>query len=215
MNTSLTLLYSRYGAVVIGFITALMILISIELAQNILLISAAIILVTTAVYLAKKTAHHFHVDHHHVGDSTIDAVAPIVLFLANILHPAVDGFSLFQTFTRSGVLAASIIGGGIVVHEILRQSALIAVFKNVGIKWYWILSTATIGIFCGIGIGIVESTVIENYEYIADLATVFAYSFVIAEYYYHNPGVIMQKRSLWAFVGILSALLLHFFLSGH
>jgi len=216
MKTSLTVIYNRYSAVVIGFIATLGISIGWELRDNPMLFAGGVALIFLAIYLAKKTAHHFHGHHHHAADSAIDIVAPTVLFLANILHPAVDGFSFFQTLSHGGVVSAVIVGVGIILHEILRQSALITAFRPMGIRWYFVLITAVMGIGLGIGLGVVESAFIEKYEYIADLATIFAYSFVIAEYYYHNHGQVAAKRSWWVLVGGIAAVLLqHFMMGGH
>ncbi|MBY0328779.1 hypothetical protein K2Q02_01660, partial [Patescibacteria group bacterium] len=142
MKTSLTVIYSRYSAVVIGFIAILGLSIGWELRENPVLFLGGVVLVLLAIYLAKKTAQHFHGNHHHVADSAIDIVAPTVLFLANILHPAVDGFSFFQTLTHAGLVSAIVVGIGVVLHEILRQSALITAFRPMGIRWYFVLITA-------------------------------------------------------------------------
>jgi len=205
--------YTHYSAVVIGFIGVLGIHILWELHEAPLLMCGGLVLALVAIYLAKKTAQHFHGHHHHAADSAIDIVAPTVLFLANILHPAVDGFSFYQTLQGSGVVAASIVGVGIILHEILRQSALVSAFRPMGIRWYVVLITAVIGIASGIGLGVAESAVIEKYEYIADLATIFAYSFVIAEFYYHKHSHTMSKKSWWIVVGGLIALVIQYYMS--
>ena len=204
-----------FKTVVVGFITGLLLLILWELRESVPLFFLAIVLMGFAWYLNKKIAHHFHGHHHRAGDSAIDAVAPTVLILANILHPAVDGFSFYQTLAHNGVAAAAVVGGGIVVHEILRQSALIVAFRFVGIRWYTIVITAVLGIAGGIGLGIFESGVVERYEAIADLATIFAYAFVISEYSLHGTPLSKGKRALWLLVGSMGAFILHFFLSTH
>ena len=215
MKTTLTVFYDRYSAIVIGFIGTLGLYIAWEIRTEPWLLVTAVVLILLALYLAKKTAQHFHGHHHHAADSAIDIVAPIVLLLANILHPAVDGFSFFQTLTNDGVIPAAIIGVGIVLHEILRQSALVTAFRPLGVRWYFVLVTALIGIASGIGLGIAESALVEKYEYIADLATIFAYSFVIAEFYFHNHGTALQRRSWWILVGGVGALLLQHYMSAH
>ena len=216
MKKTINHFYTHYSALVIGFIGVLGLHVLWELHEEPLLILLGIAFVALAIYLAKKTAQHFHGHHHHAADSAIDIVAPAVLFLANILHPAVDGFSFYQTLQGSGVVAASIVGAGIVLHEILRQSALVTAFRPMGIRWYVVLVTAVIGIASGIGLGIAESAVVEKYEYIADLATIFAYSFVIAEFYYHKHEHSITKRSWWIVVGGIIALVIQYYMSaGH
>ncbi|HEY0980438.1 MAG TPA: hypothetical protein VGE18_03465 [Candidatus Paceibacterota bacterium] len=214
MKASSTL-FATFRSLVVGFVAGLLLLIVWELRENATLLLFAVTLMGLAWYLNTKIAHHFHGHHHHSGDSALDAVTPAVLILANILHPAVDGFSFYQTLSNNGAAAALVVGGGIVVHEILRQSALIVAFRFVGIRWHTIVVTALLGITGGIGLGILESTVVEKYESIADLATIFAYAFVISEYSIHQHKTSKGKQVAFLLAGAIIAGVLHFFLSAH
>lgn len=208
-------LITGFRTIIVGFIAGLLLLILWELRENTLLLLLAVALMGCAWYLNIKITHHFHGHHHRAGDSALDAVTPAVLILANILHPAVDGFSFYQILTHSGVAAGVLVGGGIVVHEVLRQSALIAAFRYVGIRWYTIVITALLGIAGGIGLGVFESGLVEKYESVADLATIFAYAFVISEYYLHTSERAKGKQIAWFTIGLTVAVILHFFLSIH
>lgn len=202
--------HSSIRTILVGFIGGLTLLILWELRDNgwILLASAGLII--GAWFLNKKIAHHFHGHHHHAGDSAIDVVAPTVLILANVLHPAVDSFTFYQAIVYSGLPAAIVIGSGIVLHEILRQSALITAFRFVGMRWYVVVTTALIGLAGGIGLGILESGIVARYEAVADLATIFAYAFVISEYTLHSKPRAQQKLLVWLLIGFGIALLLHY-----
>ena len=88
-------------------------------------------------------------------------------------------------------MAGSIFGLGIIFHEVVRQSVLVTVFKNMGIRWYWVVSTAVLGIALGVATGFLSSNFLEQYEWIIDLTTLFAYSFIVSErrvhFYTLNP----------------------------
>ncbi len=181
------------GAFITGFLFSLIFFVFKEISSNPIHILLGIALVFLSIFLAKKTAHHFHGEHTHVGDSTFDIVAILILFLVNIFHPAVDGFSFYETFIREGFLAGLLLAAGIILHEIVRQSVLITVFKNMSIKWYFVVLTAMLGISAGILVGAFSGHFLENYEWVIDLGTVFAYSFIVAEFYY--SGHFVSKKS--------------------
>lgn len=204
---------NRFRTILVGFIGGLMILILWELRELPLLLVASMVCILGAWYLNKKIAHHFHGHHHHAGDSAIDIVAPTVLILANVLHPAVDGFTVYQTFIQSGTAAGVVVGSGVALHEILRQSALIAAFRFVGIRWYVVVITAVVGMGGGILLGVLQSGLVDRYEVIADLATIFAYAFVISEYSIHEKQGVPERRWVGIAAGILLALALHFFMA--
>lgn len=212
---TLTSFYNQYSSLVVGFLGAMLTLAAIRFFYSPLLFAATMGVGIFAVYLAKKVSKHFHHDHHHGLDSAIDMVAPAVLLIANFLHPAVDGFSLFHAFEHEGVLGAIIVGVGILLHEILRQSAMVTVFRPLGIKRFVVIGTALAGILLGVGLGALEVSFLERYEFVADFAMVFAYSFIIAEYYYHNHAVVSKKQKWWGVLGIAIALSLHFFVGHH
>ncbi len=147
-------------------------------------IGVAIAAIAIGVLLSKLTARHFDHGHNHVGDSAIDAVPIVVLLFANIAHPAIDGFSAVETFAVGGVLAGVLYTISIIFHEIIRQSAFVAALKPLYIDWKWVTGTALLGIILGVMAAFAGSSFFERYEFIADIATVFSYSFVIAEFYF-------------------------------
>ena len=106
MKVSVSRVSHRFNNLLIGFLGMFTLVIIREFIDAPVFLFAAAVLIVVAVYLAKKTVEHFHGHHHKMADSAIDAIAPAVLLLANIAHPAVDGFSLFQTFSNSGFAAA-------------------------------------------------------------------------------------------------------------
>lgn len=185
----------QFRAAIIGFLLVFIALMLRELAQSPLLLVGAAAAVLLAVGLAKKTAHHFHGHHTHTGDSPLDAVAIAVLFAANILHPAVDGFSTFETFEIGGAAAGVLFAGSVVLHEIFRQSALIAAFSTMQVRWGWVVGTALAGIGLGVGTGFLGSEVFHEHERIIDLVTLFAYAFIIAEF--HFSGHQNYKKQSW------------------
>lgn len=207
--------FITFRTLIVGFIAGLLLLILWELRENTPLLLLATGLMVTAWYLNIKIANHFHGHHHRAGDSGLDAITPAVLILANILHPAVDGFSFYQILTHSGIVAGALVGSGIIVHEVLRQFALITAFRHVGIQWHTIVITALFGIGGGIVLGIFQSGIVEKYEAIADMATIFAYAFVISEYHLHESEAPKKGVRIAGFLaGVIVAGTLHFFLSG-
>lgn len=168
-----------------------------------------------AVFLARKTAHHFHGGHTHAGDSPLDVVATVVLFIANIFHPAVDGFSVFETFAQRGTLIGGLFLAGVVLHEVFRQGALIAVFRDMGIRWHWVIATALIGIASGIGMGLLGSHTLHDREALIDVVTVFAYTFIIAEFYSGGHGSSKRKLTPLVIAGLVIGFLLTHFIKAH
>lgn len=211
----LSLIQPALSTLIMGVIGTLGLFLVWETLETWWVFVLALVLIGCGIFLAKKAAHHFHGHHHHAGDSLIDTIPIGVLFLANILHPAVDGFSVFQTFSHKGVVAGAVIIGLVVLHEIIRQAALIAVFRTMGIRWYWVVGTAFLGITVGATLGILGSSLIEKYEYIADLATVFAYSFIVTEYYLHAKEGKGNWKMFWVIIGILIAVLLQHYMHLH
>ena len=102
---SINLQGNNFRAAIVGLLGAFTFFVLKELIQEPLLFLIAIISMVVAVLLAQKTTQHFHAGHTHAGDSPLDVVVVSVLFLANILHPAVDGFSIHQIFTNGGIVA--------------------------------------------------------------------------------------------------------------
>jgi len=201
------------GAIV-GMLAVFIIAIVKELNYRPLLLLLAVILSFVAILLAKKASRHFHGSHTHSGDSAIDVVAPSMLFLVNILHPAIDGFSLYETFDSEGALAGFVLFGGVILHEAFRQSAIITAFKSFSIKWYWVVATALFGILLGVATGIAGSEFFHRHEGVIEIATLFAYVFIIAEFYYADRSTV--KKS-WAFValGVVIGSLLSVFFGAH
>jgi hypothetical protein len=156
-------------------------------------IGVALLLGVLTLYLAKKTAQHFHGGHTHEGDAVVDFAAPAMLLLANILHPALDGFTWHQVLTREGFASAALVGLGIILHEIVRQSALISAFEPYGIKWQGIVFTAAIGILLGVGAAILGSTLLARHEVLVDSTAIASYTFVIGEFFFSGHGT---KRSI-------------------
>lgn len=187
---------STYRALVIGFLVVLTVAIYIELFANPVHFFLGIVCAVLGIWFAQKTVHHFHVEHHHAGDSIVDSVPIITVLLANILHPAVDGLSWYETFTDRGILVGIIFGSSVVLHEIFRQSALIGVFKKMNIKGYVVVVTAMLGTCIGLATGFLNTTFFHRYEYIADFATLFAYGFIIGEYFlgFHHAKKDISKN---------------------
>lgn len=173
----------QYRSLTIGFLSVLAIAVFGELFTNPLHFSIGVLLFVAGYWCAKKVVHHFHFDHHHAGDSIVDSVPVVTLILANILHPAVDGLSWYETISSRGIFAGVVFGLSIILHEILRQGALVAVFKDMKIKGYIVVLTALLGIAIGITTGIFNASFFHEYEYLADFATLFAYAFVISEFF--------------------------------
>lgn len=203
----------RYRAVITGALCVFGFFVFLELFDQPVFFAAGLLLGTVALWAAKKTAHHFHYHHHHEGDSVIDVLPVSVLFIANIFHPAVDGLSFWEIFMRNGAAAGIVFGGGIVLHEIIRQSALIAVFSQYAIRWYWIVGTAFFGIALGIGAGMFNATFFHTYEYIGDLATVFAYTFIIGEFWYTEQKYPQRNTPWYVFLGMLIGVAIMFYVN--
>lgn len=186
-----------------------------ELLATPLFFVLAIVGIIGAVLLARSTAHHFHSGHTHAGDSVFDGVAVSILLIANILHPAVDGFSVFETFEQHGMISGWVLLGSVVLHECVRQAALITVFRDMGIRWYWVVITALAGIAGGVGMGFVGSHFLHEHEGLIDVVTVCAYAFIVAEFYSGHPHQRTKKGSLIVLFGIVVGTLLALFVKAH
>jgi hypothetical protein len=190
---------STYRALIIGFLLVLTAAIYTELFAHPAHLFFGVVFFALGMLFAQKTVHHFHFDHQHAGDSFVDSVPLITLLLANILHPAVDGLSWYETFTGRGAFVGIIFGSSIVLHEIFRQAALIGVFKKMSIKGYVVVVTAILGTSIGLVTGFLNAAFFHQYEYIADFATLFAYGFVIGEYFigaHHSKKDTVKNISL-------------------
>jgi len=188
-----------------GFLLLLSFFIFRELTDSVFHVVAAVIVVGVALLLAKKTTHHFHAGHTHAGDSALDVVGPALLFTINIVHPAVDGFSLYETFDQVGSAAGVIMLSGIVVHEVVRQWALIVALAKMNIRrGRAIVITALLGIAFGIALGSLGARFLIEHEWIIDIATLFAYTFIIAEFLGDGHREKGGKRMRWIMVGVMA-----------
>lgn len=216
-NLSISRGSSRGGAVragIAGLLAAFAFFILKELFETPVLFVAAIAAIAIALLLAKKTAKHFHGGHTHAGDSPMDAVAVSVLVLANVLHPAVDGFSLYETFDEKGLVAGWIFLGGVAVHECFRQSALIAAFRDMGMRWYWVVATGVLGIASGVGMGLLGSHALHDHEAVIDILTIFAYAFIIGEFYAADHGI-KRQQGWFVMLGLAVGTFLAVFAKAH
>ncbi len=186
-----------------GFLTGFLIIFSLfilnELKDSWVHMTFAVIAIGGAIWLAKKTKRHFHGAHTHTGDSAFDVVGPLLLFTTNILHPAVDGFSVYETFTRAGHTAGIVALVGIVLHEVIRQWALIVALAKMNIRRGGaIVLTALLGLLIGVGLGAFGTRVLQDNEGIIDIATLFAYAFIIAEFWQESHTE--KKKGKWLVV---------------
>lgn len=162
------------------------------------------------VLLARVAARHFGHGHHHRGDSVIDVIPVVVLLFANIAHPAIDGFSLVATFQEAGLIAGVLYGVSIVLHEAVRQSAFVTGLAPLHINWKWVVGTALFGIGIGIFAGMNGALLVGRYELAAEIATLFSYSFVIAEFASVKSGH-RVPHAPWLFVaGVLLGIVIIF-----
>jgi hypothetical protein len=214
--TALTKHIESIRGAVVGLLLVFSVSIIRDSVKSVLLLVALMVFGILAIYLAKKTAHHFHSSHTHEGDSVIDSLPVTILILVNIFHPAVDGFTLFETTTEQGIASGLIVAGSIVLHEIVRQGALITAFLRMGIKKVWlIITTALFGIFLGVGFGFLGSELLHIYEWVIDLCTFFAYVFIISEFWYANHDERKNQKVLPIMVGVAVGVLLLVFASVH
>jgi hypothetical protein len=206
---------TTYRAFMIGFLVMFAAGILLELAADWMVMLLALALLAVGLRLAHYASKHFHGNHTHVGDSAIDIVAIGALILANILHPMVDGFSFYQTLIQNRT-AAALFGLSIVGHEVLRQWALVeAVREHMKRATLIIVPTALVGIAAGIALGMFGTTITEGHERVADLATIFAYSFIIGEFYFAGHGTSGKRTQWFVVVGLVVGAFFTFFLRGH
>ena len=172
-----------YRVAISGLLVAFSVKILLELS-SFRLVFFGFVVISLGFVLARSAIKHFGHKHLHAGDSAIDMIPVAVLLFANIAHPAVDGFSLAQTWKLTGVLPAVLLALSIVLHEVLRQSALVTALVVNKINWKWVVGTALLGIAIGIVASVAGANFFHKYETIADIATLFSYSFVIGEFYF-------------------------------
>ncbi|MBP6904855.1 MAG: hypothetical protein KBB91_02250 [Candidatus Pacebacteria bacterium] len=166
-------------------------------------VGAALAAIALGITLSSITAQHFGHSHQHAGDSAIDAIPVAVLLFANILHPAIDGFSAVETFTIGGVVAGTLYVLSIIFHEVLRQTAFVSALAPLHINWKWVTGTAVLGILIGVGAAVGGASFLGRYEIAADIATLFSYSFVIAEFYFIGKDHPVKNTKLLVLLGVL------------
>lgn len=158
--------------------------------------------------------------HDRIEETAVQVIVPVLLLVVNIVHPAVDGFSLYETFLRGGVAIGIIAIIGIFLHEVIRQWALIIAFAKMGIRKPWlIIVTALIGISMGVTFGYFGTYILHDHEGSIDVVTLFAYSFIITEFLFtdHHKENENLNHKKWKplVVGIVVAIVYTFIFSGH
>ncbi len=209
MNNTLQSL-SSIRSIISGVLLVFVVRIFIGFRETPILFGVGAIAVLLAYIVVKKTHVHFTQNHHHQGDSVIDSIPFWVVMIANIFHPAIDGFSFWEVFQNEGLIAGVIVGVGIVLHEIVRQSGLVLVLKQYGIKWFVIVSTALFGILIGVVGAITHADFFHTYEYVAEITALFAYGFIIFDGIHHK----LTKKWPLPF-GVLIGICLVLFLQHH
>ncbi len=195
---------------IIGILLVFSSRIFIELFVSPLFFFVGAVIFFFAYILARTTHHHFAHNHSHEGDSVIDAVPLWILMFANILHPAVDGFSFWEILQNEGVVAGVVVGASIGLHELVRQSALIFALKRYGVWWGTVVLTALLGISVGVLAGATHTEFLHTYEYVAELLTLFAYGFIIFDSLHHR----MSQRYMIP-IGVIVGVVLTFFMYSH
>lgn len=198
-----------------GWLLVFAVGIVIELIERPKLMAIALGLIALGLLLARYAARHFHGGHTHVGDSAIDIVAIGALLVANVLHPMVDGFSIYET-TKESTLVGILFTLSVFFHECLRQWALIEAVKgHLRRATVLVVGTALGGIALGIGLGLFGTRITEGHEQVADLATIFAYTFIIGEFYFADHGHAGKGSRWFIILGLAIGALLTFFLKAH
>jgi zinc transporter ZupT len=201
-----------FRAVIIGFLLVFIVELFAGISDSALYIGIAIVLSTFAWFLSKYVAQHFHA-HTDVGIAQVTATS--VLFLANIFHPAIDGFSFYQTSVSEGLVTGIFFAVSIVIHELFRQTALITAFAQMGIKRRWVIGTALLGVGIGISAGLFGTHILQTHERIVDIVTLFAYVFIIGEFWHAGHAKDTQKMSLFVTLGIVIGVFLSIFFKAH
>jgi zinc transporter ZupT len=176
----------------------------------------SLILLFIVLLLARKVGDHFHHGHTHEGDSNLDASIGVTLVVVNILHPLVDGFALYSTYSsQSRYLFASVLVG-VVIHEIFRQSALAVVFKEFGFRAWKVVLPAIVGMTFGWLLGVVGGTLPEALKPYIDTLTFGAYVFIVSEHLFAHREVLKEKKHVyWLIFGIVLATIFITFFKAH
>ncbi len=199
---------SSIRSIISGILLVFVIQIFIDFVETPILFGVGSITIFLSYILVSKTHKHFTHDHRHLGDSIIDSVPFWIAMVANIFHPAVDGFSFWEVFQNEGVISGIIVGISIVLHEIVRQSGLILALKQYGVSWIVIVPTALFGVLIGVIGAITHADFFHTYEYVADITALFAYGFIVFDGIHHK---VTKKWSLpfGVLIGICLVLFLH------
>lgn len=201
---------------VIGAIAVLAISLIPHIFESIPASIFAIALLFIVLWLAYKVGEHFHHGHTHEGDSNLDASIGVTLIVVNILHPLVDGFALYSTYSLQGKYLFISILVGVIVHEIFRQSALVIVFKQFGFRAWKVILPAFAGMTFGWLLGVVGGTLPEALEPYIDVLTFGAYVFIVAEHLFAHKEAIKEKKHIyWLVLGIVLATIFITFFSAH
>lgn len=193
---------------VIGCIFVLAISLVPHIAENNWATVFALLLLTTVVWFAYKVGEHFHHGHTHEGDSSLDSSIGFSLIGVNILHPMVDGFALYGTYTSESKYLFLSILIGVVIHEVFRQSALIVVFKEFGFRAWNVVLLAFTGMTFGWLIGVIGGNLPVVLEPYIDALTFGAYAFIVFEYLFAHQETFKNRKLIYSlFFGILVAII--------
>ncbi len=176
----------------------------------------ALALFFIVLWLAHKVGEHFHHGHTHEGDSSLDASIGITLITVNILHPLVDGFALYSTYSLQNRYLFFSVLVGVVIHEIFRQSALAVIFKEFGFRAWKVILPAFVGMTFGWLLGVVGGNLPEVLEPYIDSLTFGAYVFIVAEHLFAHKEVFKEKKHIyWLILGIILATIFIMFFKAH
>lgn len=165
---------------------------------------------------AKKVGKHFCFDHTHEGDSELDRSIIVTLFMVNMLHPLVDGFALYGTYSSQNRYLFTSVLVGVLVHEIFRQSALTVVFRQFGFSAWKVVLPAFSGMAFGWLLGVLGGNLPESIEPYIDAVTFAAYAFIILEHFFAHPKLLKNKAHKIALIaGLLIAAIFILFFSTH
>ena len=201
---------------VIGAIAVLALSLIPHIFESVFASIFTLVLFFVVLWLAQKVGEHFHHSHTHEGDSNLDASIGVTLIVVNILHPLVDGFALYSTYSSQGKYLFISVFVGVIIHEIFRQSALVVVFRQFGFRAWKVILPAFVGMTFGWLLGVVGGTLPEVLEPYIDALTFGAYIFIVVEHLFAHKEVFKEKKHIfWLVLGIVIATIFITFFKVH
>lgn len=143
----------------------------------------SVLLLFLGIFFARKFAKHFDYgcDHTHGTDRIFIGS----VLLASLIHTTFDGSILHLTQKKEGWTMFFVVLATIVIHELIRMSAIMEILGDMGYSkkqiWLYVFFVSLLGFVSGIVLAGIFGEAVEGGEGFVHLATGFLYSIIATD----------------------------------